>query len=70
MKNKDKFQAIKVQEWLEKCPFDITYSKNILIKEATRYTIVFDIPNDENGKPSNPFDFWEGAYEDEQPSDV
>ena len=51
-----------VQEWLEKCPFDITYSKNILIKEATRYTIVFDIPNDE--------DDWEGAYEDEQPSDV
>ena len=62
MKNKDKFQAIKVQEWLEKCPFDITYSKNILIKEATRYTIVFDIPNDE--------DDWEEAYEDEQPSDV
>ena len=62
MKNKDKFQSIKVQEWLEKCPFDITYSKNILIKEATRYTIVFDIPNDE--------DDWEGSYEDEQPSDV
>ena len=62
MKNKDEFQSIKVQEWLEKCPFDITYSKNILIKEATRYTIVFDIPNGE--------DDWEEAYEDEQPSDV
>ncbi|MBT4634852.1 hypothetical protein HOB96_05350 [bacterium] len=58
MKNNDN----EVQEWLEKCPFDITYSKNILIKEATRYTIVFDIPNGE--------DDWEEAYEDEQPSDV
>ena len=58
MKNNDN----EVQEWLEKCPFDITYSKNILIKEATRYTIVFDIPNSE--------DDWEEAYEDEQPSDV
>tara|TARA_B100001564_G_scaffold346630_1_gene346544 strand:+ start:1005 stop:1196 length:192 start_codon:yes stop_codon:yes gene_type:complete len=62
MKNKDEFQARKVQEWLEKCPFDITYSKNILTKESTRYTIMFDIPNGE-------YD-WEGTYEDEQPSDV
>ena len=58
MKNNDN----EVQEWLEKCPFPIEYSKNILIKEATRYTIVFDIPNSE--------DDWEEAYEDEQPSDV
>ena len=58
MKNNDN----EVQEWLEKCPFPIEYSKNILIKEATRYTIVFDIPNGE--------DDWEEAYEDEQPSDV
>ena len=58
MKNNDN----EVQEWLEKCPFDITYSKNILTKESIRYTIIFDIPNSE--------DDWEEAYEDEQPSDV
>ena len=55
MKNNDN----EVQEWLEKCPFPIEYSKNILIKESIRYTIIFDIPNGEDGKPSNPFDFWE-----------
>ena len=58
MKNNDN----EVQEWLEKCPFPIEYSKNILTKESIRYTIIFDIPNSE--------DDWEEAYEDEQPSDV
>jgi|TARA_R110000744_G_C19000534_1_gene521752 lipocalin len=70
MKNDNKLQMSYhryFDEWLELCPFPIKYSKNIVVEEATRYTIKIDIPNT-NEEEVDYYD--EDDYYDEQPSDV